>query len=212
MPLRVVFDLDGVLARRDTQAELIRRQLTSHPVRAIVGILPVAGWTVLKNFTGSRVVMSRVLGRIALSGLSETAYGDLARRTGGALGADPAWVIAEGIAALRGHLDDGDDVVVTTGTEERLSRAFLDAAGVPGVELIATHIRFGRMAHYANHNLGPRKVPNLEGRIVDLFYTDSELDLDVARRASRTVLVNPDARLERLFTASVTDLSVVRWS
>lgn len=211
MPLRVVFDLDGVLARRDTMAELIRRQLTSHPVRAIVGIVPVAAWVVLKNFRRTRVVMSRVLGRIALSGLSDDSYSDLARRTGGALGADPGWVIAEGIAALRAHLDAGDYVTVTTGTEERLSRAFLDAAGVPGVNLIATDMRFGRFAHYSNHNLGPRKVPNLRGRVIDVFYTDSDLDLGVARLADRTVLVNPDARLRRLFAATVAELSIVRW-
>lgn len=212
MPLKVVFDLDGVLARRDTMAELIRRQLTSNPARAVIAILPAAAWTVLRKSPGFRVLMSRVLGRIALSGLSDEQYCDLAGRTGCALGADPAWLIADGIAALRGHLSAGDDVVVTTGSEERLSRAFLSAAGLPDVALIATHLRFGRLAHYANHNLGPRKVPNLQGRVVDLFYTDSALDLDVARVATRTILVNPNARLERQFRSEVADLSVARWS
>jgi len=211
--MRVVFDLDGVIASHDTMAALVQRQLLSNPVRAVFGAFPAVAWTVLRNFPNTRVWMSRALGSIALSGLTRDRYRGLALEVGLNLAADPAWVLLEGLAAIRGHLEAGDDVVVTTGTEEFLSRAFLDGLCLPGVALIATSAHFGRVfAYYDNHNLGPRKAHNLAGREIDLFYTDSDLDLDVARLSARTVLVNPSARLERRFRADIADLTVVRWA
>lgn len=212
-PRQVVFDLDGVIASHDTMAALIQRQLLSNPLRAIVGALPAIAWTFLRRFPGTRVRMSRALGSIALSGLTRERYVTLAAEVGRTLGTDPAWVIPSGLAAIRQHLDDGDVVVVTTGTEELLSRAFLDTLGLQRVMLVATTARFGRaFARYDNHNLGERKVANLDGRVIDLFYTDSDLDLAVAKLSARTVLVNPDARLERVFRAEIADLTVVNWA
>lgn len=211
-PRLVVFDLDGVIASHDTMAALVRRQLLSNPIRAVVGALPAVAWTLLPAFPRARVRMSRTLGSIALSGLTRSRYVVLADGVGRRLGGDPAWVIAQGLAAIRHHVEVGDDVVVTTGTEATLSRAFLDALGLQGVRLIATTVHFGRVrAHYDNHNLGDRKAANLGAPKVDLFYTDSDLDLAVARLSARTVLVNPDDRMERLFRTQVGDLTVVRW-
>lgn len=211
-PVRVIFDLDGVIARDDTMAVLIRRQLTSHPVRAILGAPPAAAWFVLRGLPSMRIRMSRALGRVALSGLTPSGYAALAARVGSDLGEDPRWTIAAGLSAARQYLAAGDDVVVTTGTEELLARAFLDAIGLPGVRLVATTLRFdGSVVRYANHNMGQQKVTNLDGRGGDVFYTDSDLDLPLALLSDRTILINPDSRLARVFRARVANLTIERW-
>jgi phosphatidylglycerophosphatase C len=228
--VQVVFDLDGVIASHDTMAVLVRRQLLSSPRRAIAGLFPALGWSLLRGVPALRVRFSRMLGRVALARLTSEQYRRLAQGIGVELGADPAWTIPQGLAAVRRHLAAGDDVVVTTGTEFLLARAFLDALGLDGVDLVATTARFdgdvggdgdddrdgasasrpGR-AGYDNHNLGAQKVNNLARREIDLFYTDSDLDLPVAALAAHTILVNPDSRLVRLFSSRVASLEVVRW-
>jgi phosphatidylglycerophosphatase C len=211
-PQRVIFDLDGVIARHDTMAVIIQRRLISHPGRAIAGALPAVAWLLLRGVPRLRIRMSRALGRSALRGMTAGEYAVLAAEIGAELGGDPEWSIAAGVAAVSRHRSAGDEVVVTTGTEGLLARAFLDAVGLEGVELVATTIRFdGRIASYANHNMGQQKVTNLGGRGGDLFFTDSDLDLPLARLSARTVLVNPDARLERAFRRLIPRLTVERW-
>jgi phosphatidylglycerophosphatase C len=207
----VVFDLDGVIARSDTMAVLIQRQLLSHPLRALRGAIPAAGWYLLRGLPRARVRMSRALGRAALSGLDLEQYRTLAVEVGSELGRDPKWTIAQGAAAIREHLAAGDDVVVTTGTEELLAHAFLGTIGLGATRLIATTLRFGGGVHYENHNLGPQKVVNLGADRMALFYTDSDLDLPLARLSDRTILVNPSTRLVRLFRGRVTALEIVNW-
>ncbi|MEO8093792.1 MAG: haloacid dehalogenase-like hydrolase [Pseudolysinimonas sp.] len=210
--MRVIFDLDGVIARHDTMAVLIQRQLASHPARAIAGVLPAAAWYFMRGLPGMRIRMSRTLGRVALTGLSLDQYTTLASQVGGALGEDPAWTFEAGVAAVKQHLSDGDDVLVTTGTEEILARAFLNAAGLPSVPLVATTLAFNRsVIGYANHNMGGQKVANLDGRGGDVFYTDSDLDLPLALLSGRTVLVNPDARLAQLFQRRIPNLTIEKW-
>jgi phosphatidylglycerophosphatase C len=209
---RVVFDLDGVIARDDTMAVLIQRRLVSHPIRAALGVFPAAGWYLLRGVPALRVRMSRALGRAALSGLDAAQYRDLAVAVGVELGRNPKWTIADGLAAARAHIAAGDDVVVTTGTEESLARAFLDEIGLPGIPLIATTLGFRRRrVHYENHNLGSRKVANFGPNRIDVFYTDSELDLRLAESADRTILVNPTNRLARRFRTRIAQLEIVRW-
>ncbi|MEP6844338.1 MAG: HAD family hydrolase [Pseudolysinimonas sp.] len=212
-PQRVIFDLDGVIARHDTMAVIIQRRLTSHPVRALLGALPAAGWLALRGVPRLRIRMSRTLGRSALSGLSPDGYAALAGEIGAELGRDPGWSFSAGVAAVSRHMEAGDEVIVTTGTEELLARAFLDAVGLPGVALVATTLQFdGGSARYANHNMGQQKVTNLGGRGGDVFYTDSDLDLPLALLSRQTFLVNPSARLARVFTDQVPHLTIERWS
>ena len=104
--LLVVFDLDGVIARTDTMAFLLQRQLLSHPLRAIAGAPPAVAWFVLHRFPRIRVRLSRALGRAALSGLSETEYRALATKVGARRGTDvtqgqrriePSWPCLAGL-------------------------------------------------------------------------------------------------------------------
>lgn len=209
----VVFDLDGVIARTDTMAYLLRRQLFSQPGRAVAGAVPAALWFLLHRYPRARPRLSRALGRAALSGLSAEQYARLARRAGELLGSDPARRIPDGVSAIRRHLDAGDEVVITTGTESTLARAFLDSLGLSGVELVATDIRFDHfVVRYENHNLGSGKVRGFASRQIDLFYTDSDLDLPIAKLSRRTVLVNPTERLAGVFRAQIPELEIVRWA
>ncbi len=193
-------------------AFLLQRQLLSHPLRAVAGALPAAAWFVLRSFPRARVRLSRALGRAALSGMTAAEYGELAVAVGTLLASDPSRSIPAGVAKVRHYLESGAEVVVTTGTEAVLSRTFLDGLGLQDVELIATTLRFDRaIVRYESHNLGHNKVHGFEGRQIDTFYTDSNLDLPVAKLSARTVLVNPGARLARLFEAKVPNLTIVSW-
>jgi phosphatidylglycerophosphatase C len=208
----VVFDLDGVIARTDTMAFMLQRQLVSHPLRAVAGAVPAALWFLLHRYPSARPRLSRALGRAALSGLSASKYAQLAREVGALIGADPARRIPDGLSAIRRHLAAGDEVVITTGTEFTLARAFLDSLDLTGVELVATDIRFDHfIVRYENHNLGSGKVSGFSSREIDLFYTDSDLDLALAKLSRHTVLVNPSERLAGVFRAHISDLEIVRW-
>lgn len=212
-PQRVIFDLDGVIARHDTMAVIIQRRLTSHPGRALRGAIPAAAWLALRGVPALRIRMSRALGRVALSGLTAEQYAALASAIGAELGRDPSWSFPAGVVAVSRHLAAGDEVVVTTGTEAILARAFLNAVGLPGVVLVATTLAFaGRSARYSDHNMGPRKVTNLDGRGGDIFYTDSDLDLPLARLSAHTILVNPSNRLAKVFAREIPALTVERWT
>jgi phosphoserine phosphatase len=212
IPQLVVFDLDGVLARHDTMSELIRRRLRSSAWRTVRGALPAIAWFALGSIPRARIRMSRAVGTVALSGLDGVSYEALAKSLGAELGSDPAWVLGNGVEAARRHLGAGDDVVVTTGTEETLSRAFLDAAGLADAKLNGTRLCFdGGRARYLHHNLGRNKVDGLADRRIDLFYTDSSLDLPVASLSDHTVLINPDLGLERAFRSRIQNLTVEQW-
>ena len=208
----VVFDLDGVISRHDTMAELIRRRLRSSRRRAVLGVGPAAVWFALRGFPAARIRMSRAVGTIALSGLTADDHAKLAAEVGAELAHADGWVIPQGVDAVKRHLADGDHVLVTTGTEALLVRAFLAALGLVDVELVGTVLRFdGTRPHYVTHNLGRNKVAGLGTSDVDLFYTDSELDLPVAVLAKRTILINPDAATERRFRDRVEHLEIERW-
>jgi len=209
---RVIFDLDGVIARHDTMAVIIQRRLTSHPGRAIRGAIPAATWLALRGIPRLRIRMSRALGGSALSGLTAGEYAALAAEIGTELGLSPGWSFAAGVDAVSRHIADGDEVIVTTGTEQLLARAFLDAVGLPGVTLVATTLEFdGRSVRYSNHNMGQQKVTNLGGRGGDVFYTDSDIDLPLALLSARTFLVNPSARLVRVFQHQIANLTIETW-
>lgn len=193
-------------------AVIIQRRMTSHPGRAIRGVVPAIGWLALRGVPRFRIRMSRAMGHSALSGLTADGYAALATSIGTELGRDPAWSFPEGVAAVSRHLAAGDEVIVTTGTEELLSRAFLDAVGLQGVTLVATTMQFdGRSARYANHNMGQQKVTNLDERGGDVFYTDSDLDLPLALLSRATFLINPSPRLAKVFEQQVPNLTIENW-
>ncbi|WP_144875215.1 HAD family hydrolase [Microbacterium sp. 1.5R] len=198
-----VFDLDGVLSRADTMASLVFERLRTRPWL----VLPVAALALtaaLAPAAGSlRPRCNRAIVHVALAGVSEVEYGRLARRTARALAGRPGNVRPEVLSALRRASADGTGVV-TTATEQMLATAYLDALGVAGMPVLASRFRFAAGgARFADHNVGARKVETLDaarpGAILDTLYTDSASDLPLARRCTRTVLVDARPRSEREF-------------
>lgn len=204
-----------MIARGDTMANLVRRLLIRRPWRALVAAPLLPLWIALSASTTLRGRVSRALVRISCGGLSETEYQAEATDHGKRLASQQRWVIEAGVAQVRRE-QQHKKVIVTTGTELTLARAFLDAVGLQDVELCASELEFTRTsARYRVHNYGKRKVTVLETVGWELhhshLYTDSIADLALAQRARWTILVNPSRRDRRHYRRVVARLSVVAW-
>lgn len=198
-----VFDLDGVLSRKDTMAALVLARLRTRPW-LVLPVAVLALTAALAPAAGSlRPRCNRAVVHTVLSGVSEREYARLAVRTAQRLAAESDNVRPDVLAALRRAFVDGAGVV-TTATERTLAAAYLEALGVGGMPLLASRFRFSaRGPRFVDHNVGERKVETLEaihpGVIADSLYTDSASDLPLARRSARTVLVDARPRSVREF-------------
>ena len=218
MPL-AVFDMDGVLSQRDTMAQFLRELVLERPGK-VAAALPVLAVRKL----GSRSIgvegrTSRAMVRVAARGLSADEFDRRAGASGARQATRPGWVMETGIERLRRHLENGDRVVVTTGTEEHVAEAFLTGAGVPlgpgGALLLASGYQDAAGRSRYRHNFAAGKLVSaaLAGLDVEqaVFYTDSLADLPVARRARRVILIDPDRRTASVFQREVADLSIEFW-
>lgn len=197
-----LFDLDGVLTRRDTFATLVRRRLTRSPVRLALALpaLPVMAAT--SAVPRARGPVARYLVRVALLGAEPDAVRTDAERLAGEFAQTPAWLDLAGIRAALEHLDRGDRVVVVTATEETLARSLLDRLGLGAAEVVASQVAAGRFgARLHPHNYGRRKLAALCGRLPEppwpVMYTDSWADAPLLRNVEHSVLVRPSRRLRR---------------
>jgi phosphatidylglycerophosphatase C len=210
-----LFDLDGVLTRRDTMATLVRHRLRGQPPRVAL-VLPLALLARLLRPAGNgRPAVNRAIVRLALRGLTRADYDNLARATARELAAEPDNAPSTALQQLRVAAAAGQ-VVVVTASEALLARTYLDEIGVPQVDLLASQLqgREGR-PRLVPHNVGVAKVDALYRAGIDLadahLYTDSASDLPLARRTATTTLVNPTRRLRRSFSRRVTNLQTAHW-
>ncbi|MDQ0212519.1 HAD family hydrolase [Arthrobacter bambusae] len=210
-----LFDLDGVLTRGDTMASLVSRRLARHPVRlfsaAPLFLLSLAAHPQSRL----RATTNRRLVALALNGLTDGEYTELAIRTGRQLAARRGFAVGQTITLCR-HAASRHRTIIVTASERRLARAFLDSVGLPDIELLASEIAFhDRAVTWATHNVGPAKLRGLKSVGVPFscatFYTDSASDLSLAAAARTTFLVNPDARSRRKMIAVIPNLQVIRW-
>jgi phosphatidylglycerophosphatase C len=197
----VLFDLDGVLTRRDTFTTLVTRRLRASPWRlmAAAPALPLLALT--RRWPEGRAPLSRYLVRVALFGLSVERAEQIAVDLGAEFAANIEWLNPAVIDTARRHIAAGDDVVVVTATEHQLARTLLDALGLTGLRLVASEMRAVRGGvGLRPHNYGRRKLRGLQEHGVSrpwaVLYTDSLADAPVADRVSRVVLV--DARADLL--------------
>ncbi len=115
------------------------------------------------------------------------------------------------IELVRRHQDAGDVVVITSATNEFVTRPIAQAFGVD--ELIATELERGpdgwlTGAVVGQPNMREGKVLRLEGwlaargwdwkSVEATFYSDSMNDLPLLERVQHPVATNPDARLRAL--------------
>jgi phosphatidylglycerophosphatase C len=213
----VLMDFDGVIVREDSLGQFLRHHLLRTPWRAPGFFAASSALVPMIGVPATRSRGLRLLLRAGFAGLSLEQYRERAVAFGTALAGRPGALLQPGLDAARSHLQDGDRVVVVTGSEETLARAVLDAAGLQDVELIASRVTatpFGLAL--AVHAYGPVKVRELLARGIeapwDVAYSDSSADLPMLRGAERAVLVNLGARSGARVRAELGDRAVdVSW-
>ncbi len=117
----------------------------------------------------------------------------------------------QAIALVQNHLDAGDTVVITSATNEFVTRPIVQAFGVQ--ELIATDLERDATGWYTGAVKG---IPNMrEGKVARMdawlaqrglswdevestFYSDSMNDVPLLERVNHPVATNPEPRLRAL--------------
>jgi len=210
-----LFDLDGVLTTGDTMAELITARLLRQPLRLIVAIPLFLAALMARPHGRLRPALNRGLVLLALRGLTDHDYSALAAQFGRELGARPRFrrdravrEAAEAATRMR--------TVVVTASEHMLARAYLDAVGLSGCELLASsRSPGGGRVRLAQHNIGAAKVAAVRAAGIDpsecSLHTDSSSDLPLAEAVATVTLVNPSARTIRVIRDRVPQLEIVRW-
>lgn len=205
-PPLVVYDLDGVVTRKDSFTTLVVQQLRSRPVRLSMAVPVVSSWFLFRESEARSRAAARLVS-LALGPMDEQAYADLAQDVGQRIGADPGQLHPEVIERVQAQHAAGSRIVVATATEHRLAAALLKAARVPYDLLSASALEHNEDGSWAiDHRVGARKAEALAELGVDLasaeFVTDSARDLPTARRSKSLVLVAPSPRSRRRFVRS----------
>ncbi|QJU55131.1 HAD family hydrolase [Herbiconiux sp. KACC 21604] len=199
-----VFDLDGVLTRRDLMTAVVTAALRRAPHRALVPLPAVANSMRLRNDPERRRAAAATVIGHAFAGWSPAELRELS------VGIATRWVrerrfIREAaVEAFREHTRRGDEVVVATASNDDAARALVGALGLEPAAVVASAITVGAgRALIEPYNIGEQKLRSLTDAGVDVgtavFYTDSASDLPTARGARRTVLVAPSATTVRRF-------------
>lgn len=201
-----VYDLDGVITRKDTFAALLASCSLRSPrtlARSLPGLLRWASAREQRR----REHYSRVLTESVLLSMSEREYVALAARLGDRMAADSGWIRQEIVNRIAAQRASGASVVIATATERRLAECLLRGVGISYDLLSASELEAtGRGMRFADHRVGIRKADALVQAGVDIeraeFITDSLADLPTARLAARVVLVGASKRTIAGFAAS----------
>lgn len=202
VPKLVVYDLDGVITRKDTFTALVLGQLWRSP-RRLLRALPVA----VTILSGKKAEASRRIAEIALAGMTDADYAGLAEQLGRKFAADPKWMRPDTAKRIRRQYDSGARLVIATATERRLAEALLAAANIPYDLLSASHLE-AKPSGLAvrDHRIGVRKADALIELGIPVasaeFVTDSITDLPTAEAAGYVVLIGASARTRRRFDES----------
>ncbi|MFE4834529.1 HAD family hydrolase [Arthrobacter sp. NPDC056691] len=209
-----LFDLDGVLTRGDTMASLVGRRLVQHPARLLKAVPLFLLTLAARPESDLKSSMNRRLVTLALRGLNDHQYAQLAAETGRNLAARPGFINHQMIGRCSEAATQGRAIVVTA-SERRLARAFLDAVGLHDAELLASNLGVHEQAlTMATHNVGAAKVARLSDAGINVadatFYTDSATDIPLAAAAAKTYLVNPGTRSRQRLQAAVSGTETIR--
>lgn len=216
----VVFDLDGTIVDGDAFAAFARHLITRSWVRCALALASAPAWAPALVLPGARLVAERWLIWVAAAGMDEAAFTAAARTfavryTGAAAGR----VAAPALDRVREHQGAGDRVVIATGCASPLAHQVCAAAGLGGVEVIASTLvrrRFGPPRQVLPAR-GAAKVAALQAAGIalplDHAYSDSASDLPLLRAARTPHVVDPSPHdLTRLRRALGGDVEVVRWA
>lgn len=195
----VVYDLDGVITRKDTFTALIVTRLVRSPLRLLRAI-PL----ILLGIRGWKAEFSQKITEIALAGMAGDKYEELAEQLGRKFGSEAKWIRAQTVEKMRKEYDSGHRIVIATATERRLAEALLAAAEVPYDQLSASLlVSTPAGLKIGDHRVGARKLAALLELDVPIsrsqFVTDSTTDLPTAEAAGCVVLVGASKRTRRRF-------------
>ncbi|QVQ53297.1 haloacid dehalogenase-like hydrolase [Spiractinospora alimapuensis] len=198
----VVYDLDGVVTRKDTFTALVVLRLRTSPARFLRALPGIVAMVLGRGPETRKRAVHRIT-EVALSGLSEDDYSALARTVGARLGGDASWIRREIVERMRRQHAANTRIVVATATEQRLAESLLLQAQAPYDTISASQLAATPTGlRVADHRIGARKVEALRENAVPVaeaeFVTDSVTDLPTAKRAARVTLVGATRRtLER---------------
>ena len=195
----VVFDLDKVLLSGDASTLFLRGRLSESPARLLPLLLASPLLLPGSAVPQTRPLAARLMTRIAVGGRSGDDVEAVAAAYGRALARKPEAAVAEAIAHVRRHRDDGDHVVVATGCEEVLARGYLRAVDLGDLDVIGST---GRLwPPQVRRAMGESKVRMLSERGYPppwkAAYSDSPSDLPLFAGTPRPVLVNSDEKAAR---------------
>lgn len=194
----VVYDLDGVITRKDSFTFFMGERLRQTPQR-LMAVLPAVGLMLLSRQPGRRQRIAHRVTEIALGDLNEHDYSVLAAEFGHRIGSDLTWVRAETVQRIRQQHAAGVRIIIATATERRLAEALLASADIP-YDALSASVLTGTPTgmRVVDHRVGVRKMEALREQRIPLgeaeFVTDSITDLPTARAAARVVLVGASLR------------------
>jgi phosphatidylglycerophosphatase C len=206
----VLFDFDGVLFQGDSFAMFMRHHYQQSFWRKVLAVLTAPWWFTCGLF--SRWWAARALVHVALFGMGQKHYQQLAEAFADQLVRRPRQFYRDGLQALRKHIEAGDQVIVVTGCEQVLAARLLSQLGLPEVGVIGSQIKPGWLGMRVKvHNVGRRKVQSLAAQGIRnwrVAYGDSMLDVPMLKQAREAVLVNGTPKLckrvEKLLGRTVT--------
>ncbi|MGO0605905.1 haloacid dehalogenase-like hydrolase [Brevibacterium linens] len=193
-PELVVYDLDGVITRKDTFTALIAYRLFRSPLCLVRSV-----WTALTMPGESKASLSRRIAETALDGITDGEYTALAEQLGQKFASDPKWIRAEAVHRIRRQHAQGARIVIATASERRLAEALLEGARVP-YDLLSASLLSSRANGLTvrDHRVGERKLAALLELGVSIdkaqFITDSLTDFPTAEASSSVVLIGASAR------------------
>jgi phosphatidylglycerophosphatase C len=195
----VVFDLDKVLLGGDASTLFLHGRLRQAPGRLLPLLLAAPLLLPGSAVSRTRPMAARAMTRLSVGGRPESDVQVVAAAFGEALTRKPEAAVADAIASVRRHQQDGDRVVVATGCEETLARGFLTAVGLGDLDVVGS--TGSLWPPRARRAMGESKVEMLTERGYPppwrAVYSDSASDLPLFAGTSRPVLVNADEKTAR---------------
>ena len=210
----VLFDFDGVLFQGDSFSMFMRHRYRQSWLSKLLALLTMPWWLpclVLSRWWGARALV-----HVALFGMGQKRYQQIAEAFADDLVRRPRQFYRDGLQALRRHIAEGDEVMVVTGCEQVLAARLLSQLGLSEVGVIGSQLKPGWSGmRLSVHNVGRSKVQSLAARGVKgwrVAYGDSMLDVAMLKQAREAVLVNSTPKLcKRVEKAMGRPVTRVAW-